>query len=100
MTTRSTLSEWRLGKLVKNDVPCEAFVDWPGQSEMCWEPALFVVERVADAPLTTCAKHLGPILQHARNVLWPQTVEWIGPGSKPRNSISAGSQEAARTGNI
>lgn len=81
---------------MKNDVPCEAFQDWPTGSTMCWEAALFKVERVADAPLTTCAKHLGPILQHAVNVLWPQEVQWIGPGPKPRNSIAQGAEAEER----
>ncbi|GAA3012466.1 hypothetical protein GCM10010483_66620 [Actinokineospora diospyrosa] len=60
---------------------------------MCWEPASFLIERVADTTLSTCAEHLGPVLQHAVGVLWPQQIEWIGPGPKPHNAIAAGQEE-------
>lgn len=48
---------------MKNGIFCEAILDWPHGKELCNEPAVFEVERVAQAGLTVCAKHLGPILQ-------------------------------------
>lgn len=31
---------------------------------------------------------IGPVLQHGVNLRWPPTIDWVGPGDKPTNSLS------------
>ena len=68
-------------------LPCEAFTDWPGGRTLCGKLAVFLVDRLDDARLSTCAEHLGPILQYGANVIWPPAVEWLGDGLKPPASV-------------
>ena len=81
---------------IDDKLPCEAFTDWPEGTTICGVRAVFEVERVADTNLLACAEHLGPLLQHAVNVLWPPVVKWTGEGQKPENSVAAGADAEKR----
>jgi hypothetical protein len=78
---------------MKNGIPCDALMDWPHGSKLCREPAVFEVERAAEAGMTVCAEHLGPILQYARNFVWPPCVLWLGPEDRPRNALARNGPE-------
>ena len=68
--------------------PCSAFLEGPNGITPCASYGPFVVERVADTHLTVCAEHLGSVLMHAKNVLWPPAIEWEGPGIRPSNTFT------------
>lgn len=84
-------------KARKEGSRCEAFIDWPDGTTYCDETALFMVDRSADTPLPVCAKHLGPILEHAVNVLWPPNIDWLGGTDlRPPNAVLADPENDAR----
>lgn len=74
--------------------PCSAYREGPNGITPCPNFGPFVVERVADGSLTVCAEHLGSILIHAKNVLWPPAISWEGPGVRPGNTYTRDQEEA------
>lgn len=68
--------------------PCSAYVEGPEGSTFCPNEGPFVIERVADGSLTSCAEHVGPLLLHAKNILWPPAITWEGLGERPSNTYT------------
>jgi hypothetical protein len=68
--------------------PCSAYIEGPQGITPCASFGPFVVERVADGSLTVCAEHLGSVLMHAKNVLWPPAITWEGRGLRPSNTFT------------
>ena len=74
--------------MATENLGCEAFIDWPDGRTLCGRVALFLVDRLDDARLSTCAEHLGPVLEHGENVIWPPKIEWLGDGHLPSSAKS------------
>lgn len=78
----------------RSPVPqCMAYREGPNGFTDCTNLGPFVVERVADSNLTVCSEHLGSVLLHAKNVLWPPAITWEGPGARPANTYTADQEE-------
>jgi hypothetical protein len=65
-----------------------AYREGPNGLTDCTNFGPFVVERVADTSMTVCSEHLGSVLLHAKNVLWPPSITWEGPGLRPSNTYT------------
>jgi hypothetical protein len=70
-----------------------AYREGPSGFTECTNLAPFVVERLLDTSMPVCSEHLGSVLLHAKNVLWPPSITWEGLGDKPANSFTADQEE-------
>ncbi|MDH6129850.1 hypothetical protein [Kitasatospora sp. GP82] len=66
----------------------------PTDPEHCTAPAQFEVHRHLDISLIVCAEHVGPVLLHANNVMWPPQITLLKAGEHPEHAVVAGSEQA------
>ena len=72
-----------------NQMLCDAWLEGPTGKTRCEVSAPFRLERMhSDTNLYLCPAHVGPVLMHAKDLPWPPTINWEGPGELPPNALS------------